>query len=1677
METLTGVHITETLYENERIRLCRGRNIRNTLILVKTIKEYPADVVSTFLGREKALTDEIPHDGIIKALEIIPHRRSPALVLEDFPGQTLALAGLSARLDIPHYLGISIRLAEILAAIHEKKIIHNNLSPWAIFVGGNMMSPHIEKISVSMTCFERSFGVRDMIMEELPAPSFASLAYLPPEATAKMGRAADARSDLYSLGCVMYELAAGAPPFTADDASSLAYAHVSERPRDPRLMNDGLPPVISKIIMKLLEKDPEVRYQSAIGLYSDLKKCLIMDRKKITARTFSLGKNDVRGQILLPERLYDRDREFTILSAVLKEACRGDNLMVTVSGQSGTGKTALVRDFFGKNLKNKGMFVSGKFDQYRRETPLGAFKEIFSGLIHSILTGSDREVAEWKDKIINALHPNTGLIIDLVPELESIIGPSEAVQGTDPLSAMSRLYLYLEKFIRIFAQKDRPLFIFLDDLHWADLASLELLKIIATNEELRNVCVICAYRDNDIGQGLTSALQAIATEKKITELNLKNLRKEAVTTLVAAAFGSTISRAVPLADLVHAKTMGNPFFVREFLREIYKNNLVFRDQRGRWQGNFEGIRALPASDNVIELLSAKIKELPANQRAYLMTAACIGSSFSRVLLSGALCAQDRATGASLKGLVATGMLVQENGEYHFIHDRIQEAAYQAMTPAIRINTHYLIGKILYEQMINDGIMENLFNTVDQLNRAVELMDERERVELADLNCLAGKKAKRHASIDMSLKYLRFAYDLLSDSSENPEGKKITTDVWEKYYHLSYTVHLELAEAEYLNGSIDRMEDIILEGVANARDEIEKAELKNIAIVQSCMAGRYLESITIGAEVLSSLGIHFDFDDPAQSISEEYADVKKRLEERGVSFLINLPRLRDVRFLTAIKILRNMSSSAPQLDVRVFNLIGLLMVRISFMHGNSPESLDGYLMLAMMMIVIDGNYALAHEIGKSVMTLAEKFGNKLIICETHLKYANFIAVWKEPLEKIQNLNRTGFKAGLESGELKYEGDIYGHLIENQYHQGIKLNQVQAEILKAMPFMRKIKNQLAEDHLEGMMQIIQYLLGSTAINLDSFLLSCNSHLDICKTRNNIIVFCLMNGYIAQALYMFGEHRKASEYINKGIAILRTNLTIYFIAEMVFFHSLILAALHMDSSEEDKKNLMLSLDENRRKLKLWSDTCPENFLHKFLLVEAESARITGNELEAIKFYDLAIEEAQKNRFTQNEAIANELAGKYWLARGKKDFASLYLMRARDLYRKWSALRKVRNCNEIYSGVLYETGPAGVDIMPFVAMAQEIISDVKLDQILAKILTGAVKSTSAQKGVLLIEKDKELFVEAEIQPPMRKVKVLHSSRPRNSKLPLSIIQYVARTGEVVNLSDATQDPLFGNDPYILKNRTKSIFCHKKTGHMGKTVVVLYLENKIISGAFAELRGEILNFMSSHYAIAIGNARLYREKEETLARLEEAVRARDRLLVQYEDSHNKNLQARMRPHFIYNALHTIHALLQLDPSKADVALLSFSEICRYYTDRSFESLVPFQEEWDFTRNYLDFEQLRLRDKFSFTMKAIGKFGDFSVPPLLLQPLVENSIKHGFNKSKKAGKIEVIAAKKKNCVFIEVTDNGVGLQTKDPFSRTLRNIADRLRFHYLDSDLRIQKNKRTGTRVSMRIACDKTSRL
>ncbi len=1666
MGTTCVLRINETLFNNGSIMLCRAvRTDDNTSVLVKIAPEQSVENAAELLEKEKATVDGLDCGGIIRALQVTRYNRNPALVMEDFPGRPLALSGRLGWPGTGGFLSLALRLAEILAGIHDRHIIHNNISPWTIFVsedhpgGGNGSM-------AAMTGFEQASAIPAMA----EAGSFLDhrplqwLPYISPEITGKVNRAPDRRSDLYSLGAVLYEAATGAPPFTGNNPTDIIYAHLTEKPAPPRRLNREIPSVISNIIMRLLGKNPEERYQSARSLGEDLKKCLAIIEKTGGLRSFPLGRNDRNGRLAITDRLYDREQDLAALSGAFGEAEKGANVLVMVSGDAGVGKTALVREFRKTLIRDNCFFCEGKFDQYRRDIPFSAFTGAFGGLVRRLLKLKDWEIETWKARIIDALSPNTKLVMDLVPELGMIIETADPVPTADPVAAMNRLHRYLEKFARVFASEGYNLVIFLDDLHRADQASLELLKALALSAELGNICVIGAYRSGETGpeHSLTAAIGTLSAGKEIIRIDLGPIKRSAAALMISDMFAASPVKAAPLAELVHEKTMGNPFYIREFLLGIAREPLVRRAAGRGWTWDLERIRQMQSTDNVIDFLTAKINGLPADQRELLMIASCIGSIFSGDVLTCARGMRATSMEPALAALIDEGLVVPEGYSFRFVHDRVQEAARRMMTSKDRATVHYRIAIMVFANALPGGLTDDIFAIADQYNGASEILDEEERANVADLNYLAGRKAKMMGAFETALPYFRTAYYHLYSLQGSAKS------IWDRHHHLAYCAHLELAEVEFLNHDYDRVEPIIEEAVKYTDDEIEIAHLKNILVVMyATQFTRHREALAIGLETLRTLGIEINTANPDKQRNELHHAVKKGLYRKEISSLLELPPMRDPKMKTAMKILRDLMLPAHYSNVSITDLLIMMMITISLEFGNTPESVPGYLHYGRILSSQMPDTIAGFQFGRLAMELAEKLESKSYICESCLIFANFIAPFHLSLKETETINRKGIKAGIESGNLKHTGDLYSHVTCNDHYQGKSLDVVYQSALSTLGYLEKTGDRLTLFIIESLLATVIFLKENSEESLDVYAKKINDL--TCQWPEGTVTTPLnfMQAFEGGARFILNDYSHSYRLLIQALAITNIFKGIYIISEIYYYMTLSMAALYPTSTESDKELFASAMTEHRDFLKILSGQCPENFLHKYLLMDAEISRILGNALDAMALYDRAIEAARDNGFTQDEAIANELAGKFWLGRAKADFAGTYLIKARETYKKWGAERKVRDLEHRYGDILMERRITGVGRRnaeralgadTLLDVSRQIMGEIRIDRLLETILTAAVKYVSARKAAILLERRGLLYIEGEIEPAKNRLRILHAEPLSDETLPLSVIHYVSRTGETLSLDDASGSDAFGADPYITARRPKSILCFK-VGHLGKTAAVIYMENSIATDTFAAVSPEMLLLLASEIGIALENARLYREQEES-------IRLRDNILRQYDEARYKNLQERMRPHFIYNAIHTIHSLLQIDPALADRALVNFAEICRYFTDRSFDTLVAFQDEWRFTEHYLEFERIRLEDRFSFSLKAPANLGPLMVPPLIIQPLVGNSLKHGFQKKKDSCRINIQALRMGDMLKIEVSDNGEGIAAPDPYARTLGNIRDRLRFHSADSDLVIE-NTGEGTRATI----------
>ena len=1346
------------------------------------------------------------------------------------------------------------------------------------------------------------FGISTVLSREnptlhTPGRGEGTLAYMSPEQTGRMNRDMDYRTDLYSLGVTFYELLTGNLPFPTTDALALMHAHIAQQPLPPHELMQEIPRPLSAIVMRLMAKNAEDRYQSAHGLKADLSAC--WQQWQVTQRIndFSLGEADVSDQLHIPQKLYGREAEIDTLLSAFERVSQGASELILVSGYAGVGKSALVQEVYKPITRQRGYFVVGKFDQFQRNIPYTSLAQAFRSLLRQILTESEAQVASWQKKLMAALSPNGRVIIDIIPELELVIGPQPAVPALPPTEAQNRFTLVFQRFLQTLADAEHPLALFLDDLQWADTASLSLLARVMTDPDQHYVFVIGAYRGNEVNEAhpLVFALDEIRKAGGVIhDMTLQPLSLVSVTQLVSDTLDCALDQARSLADLVLAKTDGNPFFLIEFLRSLYSEELLtFNLQQQCWQWEVVHIQTRNLTDNVVELMAQRVKTLPEKTQRSLELAACIGNQFD--LRTLALVSQQSPQGAAaslwealqagfilpldeaykLMDQEVQGLAGDVSVDYKFAHDRIQQAVYSLLSDPDRQTTHWQIGQYLLEHIPHTEHNSRIFDIVNQLNLDLShVADQTPRDELAELNLMAGQRAKLAAAYGPALSYFEAGISLLDHDS------------WEKQYDLTLQLCVEAAEASLLNGQFDRMEELISIVLQRANALLDKVQVYKIRLAACSAQNNQREGVRVGLQVLELLGISLPENPTQNDIFHGLEETKAALAGKSMDDLANLPEMEDPQKLAAVEILLSLFHHAYTGAPELYPLVVFKLVNLMANYGNTPLSARAYAGYGVVLCGVTGDIEDGYALGELALRLIERFDAQEIKGSTLMIFNAFIRHWKDHTRETLAPLVEGYQVGLETGDLSFGTMSAFIYCFHAYWVGMHLEKLGAELAK----YGKVFAQLKQEHNENLNNIYRQVVVNLRVKTEDPGRLVGDHYDeeeweprLRETNNvNALAQLLLNKSILY--FLFGKFSQALDYT--GLTEPHLNGLLGEPAVPVFYLYDSLARLAMwDLEPSQREEFLEKVAANQEKMNLWAQHAPMNYLHKYYLVEAERARVQEEEDAARRYYDQAIDLAREHQYVNEEALANELAAKFYLGRGLDRVAHHYFEDAHYAYMRWGASAKVEDLETRYPQFLRreatrqrssssaadsgEHDSSTLDLNSVLKASQAISGEIVLGRLLDRLMTVVMENAGAQRGYLILEEDGQLAIEAESTIDRANGTVLQSVPVETSQdLAVTIVRYVERTKENVVLSDATTEGTFTTDPYIVRTRPKSILCAPLV-NQGRLVGIIYLENDSTAGAFTPERLEVVNLLSSQAVISIENARLYKSVEKANKQLE----------------------------------------------------------------------------------------------------------------------------------------------------------------------------------------------------------------
>jgi PAS domain S-box-containing protein len=1485
-----STNLFEALRTDEEFILYRGRSSEggSQVLVLSPALQQPAPETLERLQREYALREELDPSWATQPIAMAREWDRQVLLLTD-PGGVLLSQLLGQPFDIPFSLRLAVSLSTAIGQLHQRDVIHKDLKP-----------PNVLLNPLTGQCWLTGFGIasrlpRERQAAEPPEVISGTLAYMAPEQTGRMNRSIDSRSDLYSLGVTLYELLTGSLPFTASDPMEWVHCHIARQPVPPSERLKSIPAAVSAIVMKLLAKTAEERYQTAAGVVSDLQRCLSELEFKGRINEFRLGEHDVPDRLLIPEKLYGRTSEIDSLVASFERvvAC-GRPELVLVSGYSGIGKSSVVNELHKVLVPPRGLFASGKFDQNKRDIPYATLVQALQSLVRSLLVKSEPELQSWREAIREALDPNAQLIVDLVPELKLIIGEQLPVPELSSQDGQRRFRLVLRRFINVFARREHPLALFLDDLQWLDTATLDLLEDLLTQPDLQHLMLVGAYRDNEVNSShpLMRRLESIRrTGAIVQEIFLAPLALADLHQLMADALLSEPDRVTSLAELVHEKTAGNPFFAVQFITTLVEEGLlIFDHSDGRWSWDLNRIQAKDYTENVAHLMVGKLSRLPIETQKAIQQFACLGNRAEIAVLAAVHGTSEEKAHSDLLEAVRLELIVRLADSYRFIHDRVQEAAYSLIPAELRSEAHLRIGRLLDGQIPQEKQEEAIFEIVNQFNRSSHLIrsaEERERV--AELNLRAGKRAKASAAYVSALSYLEAGRALL------------TQDSWVNNYQLIFSIEVLIAECELLTANTVAAEDrlsILSHRATSARDIVTVTRLR-LTLYQ--VMDRSDRAVEVCLEYLRRIGTDWSPHPTRDEVQREYDRIWIQLGTRQIESLIELPLMTNPDVLDTLEVLTEIVTPAKFWDQNLLSLVICRMVNLSLEHGNSDGSCFAYVWFAIIAGPFFENYKDGFRFGQLGYELVERRGLTRYQARTYMCFGQIVIPWARHVLAGRELIHRGFDIANRMGDLTFMAYCRDELISNFLTVGDPLAEVQREAEDALEFVQKARFGLVIDIIIGQLGFIKTLRGLTP-KFGSFDCEGFDELQFERHLTSNPVLALPEFWYrirkTQARFLAGDYASAVHESLRAQQLLWTCPSQFETAEFHFYGALSQAASLDPASPEQKEEHFEALAAHHRQLEVWAENCPENFENRAALVGAEIARLEGRELDAERLYERAIHSAHANGFVHNEALANEVAARFYLTRGFEKIAYTYLREARYCYLRWEATGKVRQLDELYPRLREGKpvpGPMStigapvelLDLSTVIKVSQAVSSEIVLEKLIDTLMHVAVEHAGAERGLLILPRGGELRAEAEATIRGETIVVRLGAAPARIRsggsvagesvgeatVPESIVHYVLRTGESVILDDALVQNPFSTDKYIRRQHARSILCLPLI-KQARLIGLLYLENNLASHVFTPTRIAVLKLLASQAAICLENTLLYRDLEEREAKVRRLVDA-----------------------------------------------------------------------------------------------------------------------------------------------------------------------------------------------------------
>ncbi|WP_395686953.1 AAA family ATPase [Caenimonas koreensis] len=1432
-------------------------------------------------------------DGVVQLASAFDHDRW--LPLEECDAVPLGRQLSAGPLRMEVFLPMAILLARTLAAVHRAGVIHCDIHPANILIRTNGQPVLID--------FDLSIQSHKQVVSTQGGQIAGTPAYRSPEQTARTRLGIDARSDLYSLGCTFYEMVCGKAPFESHDELTLIHDHLVHEPLPPAKRNPHVHPTLSRIILRLLAKGPQERYQSAEGLLHDLQR-LHVEIDQPNAGIFTLGDRDFAMRLAAPTRLVGREAEITALRSALVDSIRTARHTVLVEGSPGVGKSALVNELRPVVAAAGGWFVLGKFDQYQKDGATGgALTQALRGLGRLLLAQSADEIAAQRQLILDGLGRSASLMTRLVPEFELLLGPQPDMAEADPQQAEIRLQQAIADLLRVIASPQRPLVLVLDDIQWAGGLSLRAIERLMNEPGIRGLLLVSAYRGNEIDPAHVLSPMLLRWNQQadtLTHLELRNLTPLGMSELIGQMLRLSHEQADALAEAVGALSGGNPFDTVEIVNTLRQEGILWIGPDG-WQWDVDAIRHFVYQNSVLELLAQRVAKLPRSSQLLVEYMSCLGGSVEYGLLKVAAGLDTDALREDLRAPMDDGLLVPDaNGQdvAHFRHDRVQQAVLGALDDLRRSQHQLEMARRLAEQSsLHEYAAQQYLGCVDRLReQAPDEVRHAARLFHSTAARLVG-----NANPALAERYLTAAATLLDALDGQPDAV------------LRWQIDVALHAVQFSLGRMEEADALHARVQAGMADPLLLVEPTCLQMRSIYMRGRMRDALDLGLDLLKRLGLKVpaDFDDPT---------MEQRLDALGPWIqrqpqpdpLVRAPITDRHRLGVANVLSRCFSPAYFMVDRNALTWLTLECQRLWDEEGPCPELVVSLCRSSMMLVLTRNEYRIGYDIARYALAAGLAYGFEPQTSEGRHVFTISNSHWFETLEDtVVHAVRTREDL-TQMGDITYACFTYFVTSQAFFEFERTLDTHAAEVATGMALCRRTGNNVSAMLIRYDQQLLRALRGET-LGMGSF---SDALFDeaafIAGTAVPAIAKLTYHARRALSAGLFGDLPTLEHHSAAAIPFLNSSPGFYLSAHTHLLRALAQAwQLQARASDVPADSAALAeLVRCRQWLQARAAGQPYNFLHLLRLVEAEEAWARGDMWRAMSCFDIAMKEAAARQRPWHLAFATERAAAFHLANEWTHTGGQLMTQARDMYADWGATAKVEQMQGVYP-FLERTrqdshargselaAPDSLGVMGVLRASQALSSETSLERLAARVTEVLAALSGATKVLVLSWQDDQWRL---LSPAPSETSISLAAAVQRGLVPHSVVRYVERTQEPLVVDDAPHDDRFARDPYFA-GLTVCTMMAAPIASQGSARALLLLENRLSRAAFNSQRLDAVMLIAGQLAVSLANAHLYES-------LEQRVKARTRELEQTQAQLVTTARLAGKAEIANNVLHNVGNVL-----------------------------------------------------------------------------------------------------------------------------------------------------------------------